>query len=118
MSVFLWAATCGSPMGYFLFAFVAQYRGLRDVLWAIMGVCSGLWVVMMVALLVCGETRHSVLLLRKVRQERKRTGRQDIDVPEEMRRKGVKQLFKVALSRPFRFLFTEAISELFFRLHS
>lgn len=111
MSLFLWAATCGSPMGYFLFAFVAQYRGWRDVLWAIMGVSSGLWILMTVVLLVCGETRHSVLLMKKAERERKRTGRDDIEVPEEMKQRGVKQLFKVALTRPFRFLGTEAISK-------
>jgi len=111
MSLFLWAATCGSPMGYFLFAFVAQYRGWRDVLWAIMGVSSGLWVLMTVVLLVCGETRHSVLLMKKAERERKRTGRDDLEVPKDMKQRGVKQLFSVALTRPFRFLGTEAISK-------
>jgi len=111
MSLFLWAATCGSPMGFFLFAFVAQYRGWRDVLWAIMGVSAGLWVLMTVVLLVCGETRHSVLLLRRVKQERKRTGRDDLEVPEDMKKRGVSQLFRVALIRPFKFLGTEAISK-------
>lgn len=96
-------------MGYFLFAFVAQYRPWRDVIWAIMGVCGGAWVIMTVCLLVGGETRHSILLLRRAKAERRRTGRQNIDVPEAMRQRGIAQLFKVALTRPFRFLFSESI---------
>lgn len=64
---------------------------------------------MSAALLWCGETRHSILLLRKAKAERKRTGNQNIEVPEKMRQRGLRQLFKVALTRPFRFLFSEAI---------
>lgn len=109
MSLFLWAATVGSPSGYFLFSWVAQYRGWRDVIWALLGVCGGFWLIMSTTLLLCGETRQSVLLLRRVKAERKRTGRQNIDVPEAMRQRGLRQLFKIALSRPFRFLFSEAI---------
>lgn len=90
-------------------SFVAQYREWRDVFWALLGICGGFWVIMTVALLSVGETRHNVLLLRRAAAERKRTGDQNIGVPKEMRQRGVQQLFKVALTRPFRFLFTEAI---------
>ncbi|KAK3070095.1 hypothetical protein LTS18_000142, partial [Coniosporium uncinatum] len=38
MSVFLWAATAGSPTGYFLMSFVAQARPWRDVFWALLGI--------------------------------------------------------------------------------
>ncbi|KAH0345603.1 MFS multidrug transporter-like protein, partial [Aureobasidium melanogenum] len=109
MSIFLWAATCGSPSGYFLMSWVAQYRGWRDVFWALLGICGGAWIIVSVTLLLCGETRHSVLLLRHMKAERRRTGRDDLDVPEEMKRRGIRQLFKIALTRPFRFLFSEAI---------
>jgi MFS family permease len=109
MSLFLWAATVGSPTGYFLFSFVAQTRTWREVFWALLGVSGGFWIIMTVALLIVGETRHSVLLLRRAERERKLTGRDDIDVPDEFKRRGPKELFKVALTRPFRFLFTEAI---------
>lgn len=108
MSLFLWAATVGSPMGYFLFSFVAQYRPWRDVMWAILGVMGGMWLIMCTALAVCGETRHSVILLRRVERLRK-MGERNVDVPEEMRRRGVGELLSVALTRPFRFLGTEAI---------
>ncbi|THX58981.1 major facilitator superfamily protein [Aureobasidium pullulans] len=109
MSIFLWAATCGSPSGYFLMSWVAQYRGWRDVFWALLGICGGFWIIMSVTLLWAGETRHSIILLRRAKAERRRTGRENINVPEHMRQRGVRQLFRTALTRPFRFLFTEAI---------
>lgn len=64
---------------------------------------------MTICLLIAGETRHSILLLRRAKKERQRTGQQNIDVPEHMRKRGVAELFKVALTRPFRFLFSESI---------
>ncbi|KIX93496.1 uncharacterized protein Z520_10674 [Fonsecaea multimorphosa CBS 102226] len=110
MSVFLWAAVCGSPSGYFLLAFVAQTRGWRDVFWALLGICGGLWLIMVVVLVVFGnETRHSVLLRRRASRLRRERNSSNVTVPEEMRRKSLTQLFRVTLSRPFRFLATEAI---------
>ena len=106
MSLFLWAATVGSPLGYFLFSFIAQYRDWRDVLWALLGICGGFYLIMCITL---KETRHSVLLLRKAAKERKARGTDTIEVPESMKQRGVQDLFKDALLRPFRFLFTEAI---------
>lgn len=97
-------------MGYFLFAFVAQYRPWQDVIWALLGVCGGAWIIMTAAVLYCGETRHSILLLRRAKKlSRETDGKQHFDVPKSMQQRGVKQLFKIALTRPFRFLFTEAI---------
>ncbi|KAK4938867.1 hypothetical protein LTR10_020773 [Elasticomyces elasticus] len=84
ISLFLWAAVCGSPSGYFLYSFIAQTRGWRDVFWAMLGIHGGLW-----------------LLLQR--------NSSNVTVPEEMKRKSLSQLFRVTLSRPFRFLATEAI---------
>lgn len=106
MSLFLWAATAGSPFGYFLFSFVAQYRGWRDVFWALLGICGGVWLVMCATL---KETRHSIILLRRAARERKERGTDAIEVSDSMKQRGSKELFKVALLRPFRFLFSEAI---------
>ncbi|KAK5947454.1 hypothetical protein PMZ80_001604 [Knufia obscura] len=109
MSLFLWAAVCGSPSGYFLMSFVAQTRGWRDVFWALLGINGGLWLIMVVVLVgFKNETRHSVLLRRRALQLRKRNN-SNVSVPEEMKQKSLGQLFKVTLSRPFRFLATEAI---------
>ena len=106
MSLFLWAATVGSPLGYFLFSFVAQYRDWRDVFWALLGICGGAWLLMTATL---KETRHSILLLRRAARERKERRTDAIEVPDSMKQRGPRELFKTALTRPFRFLFTEAI---------
>ena len=106
MSLFLWAATAGSPFGYFLFSCIAQYKGWRDVFWALLGICGGLWLIMVATL---KETRHSVLLLRRAARERKQRSTDAIEVPDSMKQRGPRTLFKIALLRPFRFLFTEAI---------
>lgn len=110
MSGFLWAAVCGSPSGYFLFSFVAATRPWRTVIWAILGVCGGFWLILCVVLLgFKNETRHSVLLRRRAANIKQDRQTSNVDVPEEMRQKSLSQLFRVTLSRPFRFLFTEAI---------
>ena len=107
MSLFLWAATVGSPLGYLLFSLIAQYcESWRDVFWALLGICGGFWMIMMATL---KETRHSILLLRRAARERKERGTNAIDVPDAMKQRGPRELFKVALLRPFKFLFTEAI---------
>lgn len=112
MSLFLWAAVCGSPNGYFLFSFVAETRGWRDVFWALLGVCGGFWILLMIVLVPFNnETRHGVLLRRRAAKLRKeRPAEKDtIDVPSSMKSQSVPQLFKNTLTRPFRFLATEAI---------
>jgi len=109
MSIFLWAATAGSSTGYFLFAFVAQYRPWYDVFYALLGVSGGFWLIMSGLISIAGETRHSVLLRRRATRLRAETGDTSIDVPMENRRKSWKELLLTTQTRPFRFLFTEAI---------
>lgn len=107
MSIFIWAATGGSSIGYFLMAFVAQYRPWYDVFWALLGISGGCWLIMGCCIFYCGETRHSVILRRRTAKLRQETGDQSIDVPEEYRRKKLKELLVVTQTRPFRFLATE-----------
>ncbi|KAK5169351.1 uncharacterized protein LTR77_005326 [Saxophila tyrrhenica] len=110
MSLFLWAAVCGSPTGYFLLSFVAGKRPWRHVFWALLGICSGFWLIMTVTLVGFGnETRHSVLLRRRAARLRKERNDSGLEVPDEMKQRSLAQLFRVTLSRPFRFLATEAI---------
>ena len=117
MSLFLWAATCGSPSGYFLFAWIAQYRNWRDVFWALLGICGGFWLILLVVL---KETRHTTILRRRAEKALKdepeslavddaNDSRQDKIYRELLSHRSVKELFSVALARPFRFLTTEAI---------
>lgn len=110
MSLYMWAATCGSPTGFFLMSFVAHHRGWRDVFWALLGICGGLWIIMTASLLYCGETRHSILLARRAEHERIENDSETIfAIPEDLKKRSAKELFSVALARPFRFLGTEAI---------
>lgn len=64
---------------------------------------------MVFALYSLGETRHSVILLRRANALRLQTGDEELEVPDEMKQRGPKQLFGTALARPFRFLGSEAI---------
>jgi MFS family permease len=110
MSIFLWAAVCGSPSGYFLMSFVAQTRGWRDVFWALLGICGGIWLILVVVLVgFKNETRHSVLLRRRAARLNKESGAEMATVPPEMQSKTLGQLFKGTLSRPFIFLAKETV---------
>lgn len=109
MSLFLWAATGGSPTGFVLFSLIAEGRSWQAVFRIMLVICFAFWVVLTGALFYLGETRHSVLLLRRAKSLRESTGNQDLHVPEEMKQRGPRQLFGTALTRPFRFLATEAI---------
>lgn len=110
MSIFLWAAVCGSPSGYFLMSFVAAERGWREVFWALLGICGAFWLINVIVLAVFNnETRHSVLLRRRAAILRAQRNTSNIDVPDEMKERSLTQIFSVTLSRPFRFLTTEAI---------
>lgn len=116
MSIYLWAATCGSPSGFFAMSFVAEYRGWREVFWALLGTCGGLWLIMV---LVLDETRHTTILRRRAREaaaKQKQDGAGSAGsataTPDALKRRSADELFRVALTRPFRFLFTEAIVSL------
>ncbi|KAF2107733.1 polyamine transporter [Lophiotrema nucula] len=109
MSLFLWAATGGSPTGFVLFSFIAQGRSWRDTFRIMFFICLAFWVILTAALYYLGETRHSVILLRRAERLRKSTGDPTFDVPDELKQRGLKQLVGTALARPFRFLATEAI---------
>lgn len=109
MSWFLWAATGGSPTGFVLFSFIAHGRTWHEVFRIMFFICFTFWMILVIMLYALGETRHSVILLRRAKALRKATGDEHVDVPDEMKQRGPKQLFGTALVRPFRFLATEAI---------
>ncbi|RYP09308.1 hypothetical protein DL764_001355 [Monosporascus ibericus] len=111
MSIYLWAATCGSPSGFFLLSAVAQTHGWRTVFWALLGINGGLWLIL-VAALWGNETRHTTILRREAKRvaenQRWRHGA-GMTIPASPKRRSPKEILHVALTRPFRFLFTEAI---------
>ncbi|CAJ2505244.1 Uu.00g126380.m01.CDS01 [Anthostomella pinea] len=107
MSIYLWAATCGSPSGFLAMSFVAEYRGWREVFWALLGICGGLWLIMALTL---RETRHTTILRRRARTLAKHeVFDSEAAAAEAPKHRSANELFSVALTRPFRFLFTEAI---------
>jgi len=109
MSLFLWAATGGSPTGFVLFSFIAKGRSWHEVLRIMFLICFVFWVVLVVALYYLGETRHSILLLRRAKALQKSTGNENFRIPEALKQRGARDLIGTALLRPFRFLATEAI---------
>lgn len=109
MSWFLWAATGGSPTGFVLFSFIAQGRGWHEVFRVMFFICLAFWIVLAASLFSIGETRHSVILLQRAKRLRKQTGNESLEVPDDLKQRGPRQLFGTALARPFRFLAGEAI---------
>ncbi|MCJ1308638.1 hypothetical protein MMC25_002291 [Agyrium rufum] len=123
MSVFLWAATVGSPLGYLVFSFIAANYNWRTIFWALLGICGGLWLLLIAIL---KETRHTTILRQRAKAELKNaptngeTGTVHVtgidassssleSSPPNLEHRNAKELFQIALTRPFRFLFTEAI---------
>ena len=109
MSIFLWAATSGSSIGFMLMSFVAQYRSWEDVMWALLGISGACYLWVVAAMLYVGETRHSVILRNRAAKLRKETGDQSIDVAPEHRKKTFWEVVKVTQTRPWRFLFFEPV---------
>lgn len=109
MSWFLFAATNGSPTGFVLFSFIAQGRSWHDVFRIMFFICLAFWIVLAVALYVLGETRHSVLLSRRVRKLRREPIHENLNIPDELKPRSPTQMFRTALIRPFKFLISEAI---------
>ncbi|KAI5925902.1 major facilitator superfamily protein [Camillea tinctor] len=107
MSIYLWAATCGSPSGFFIMSIVAQYRGWREVFWALLGICGSFWLIMAPIL---KETRHTTILRRRVAPLAKsKIADRYRPNSSTLERRSAHELLNVALTRPFRFLATEAI---------
>ena len=109
MSLYLWGATAGSPSGYLLFSLVAQTRGVRCVFWALLGICLGFWLLLILAL---KETRHSAILRRRAHRQLARRGVQSVlhaDLRVVEAHRGLGEFCWTTLSRPLLFLFTEAV---------
>ena len=89
-------------------SFVAAARPWRDVLWALLGICGGLWIILIFG---SRETRHTTILQARAKREIKKKSelKNDPRYHKILQQQSVKELFKIALGRPFRFLFTEAI---------
>ena len=88
-------------------SFVAHHHDWRTVFWALLGICGVLWLLMTLTL---RETRHTTILRRRAKAILREQGRDEAgDQVEAPKHRSPSELFHVALSRPFRFLATEAI---------
>lgn len=109
VSIWIWAATGGSSLGFVLLSFVAQFRPWYDVFWALLGITGGAYIVVFACMLIAGgETRASVILRRRVAKLRAQ-GHTDVDVAAEHRPKPIPLILTVTLTRAFRFLLTEPV---------
>lgn len=106
MSWFLWAATGGSPTGFLVFSFIAQGRSWHSVFGWLFVICLCFWLLLVVILFALGETRHSVLIHNRGTLAHETTSH---DVTAGADHPCPKTLVCTALTRPFRFLASEAI---------
>lgn len=113
MAVYGLSSTFGPPMALVISGYIALRPGWRWVFWVLMMITGGFWILLV---LTVPETRHSIILQRKTKRVKKvmkseglasASSTQDLHVDE---RKGLHQLFRLTLSRPFIFLFTEPIT--------
>jgi len=112
MAVYGLSSTLGPPFALVLAGYLAMAKGWRWLFWAFMAIFGGFWLIMVFTL---PETRHSIILEQKVHRVRRMLKGEglacshikDASAPE---RKGLKHMFKVTLTRPWVFLFTEPIT--------
>ncbi|KAJ4357384.1 uncharacterized protein N0V89_001959 [Didymosphaeria variabile] len=107
------SSTFGPPSALVISGYLAQNEGWRMVFWTLFAITGGFWVLLV---LTVPETRHSKILEKKTRRVRKHMEKEGLAVAKYIReadadeRRGMMGLFKVSLTRPFTFLFTEPIT--------
>ncbi|GAA5849723.1 hypothetical protein JCM8547_000543 [Rhodosporidiobolus lusitaniae] len=106
MALFVLSDTIGPSLGYTACAPAAQFSGWRTTLWMTVGFIG---VTLIPLALFAEETRHSIILEKRMKKKRKETGDEDWSVPDDCKREGWKQLVKDDIQRPLVFLATEGI---------
>lgn len=113
MAVYGLSSTFGPPMALITSGYTALDLGWRWIFWVLMAITGGTWVILV---LTIPETRHTIILEKKAQRVRKQMAAENlqsatstVDVHAE-EKKGLHQLFGITLTRPFRFLFTEPIT--------
>lgn len=113
MAIYGFSSTFGPPLALVLSGYLAQNEGWRMMFWAYMGIFGGIWVLF---ILTVPETRHSIILTRKVKRIRKTMKKGGLTAEQCVRdahadeARSLHTLFRVTLTRPFRFLFSEPIT--------
>ncbi|KAL1612134.1 hypothetical protein SLS60_000357 [Paraconiothyrium brasiliense] len=107
------SSTFGPPSALVISGYLAQNEGWRMVFWVLFAITGGFWVLLVFTV---PETRHSKILEKKTQRVRKQMEKEGLTAATNIReadtdeRKGMVGLFKVSLTRPFTFLFTEPIT--------
>lgn len=112
MAVYGVSSTSGPPLALVMTGYIAMNLGWRDNVWIVMGILGGFWILLVATL---PETRHTTILDRKTKRVRKLVEKQGLNATNITdanadQKKGLGTLFKITLSRPFVFLFTEPIT--------
>ncbi|KNG91269.1 polyamine transporter [Aspergillus nomiae NRRL 13137] len=93
--------------------YMALDLGWRWIFWIMMAITGGWWILLV---LTVHETRHTIILQQKAKRVQKLMRKENLTFAETVTdasvsgRKGLDELFKITLTRPFRFLFTEPIT--------
>lgn len=113
MAVYGLSSTFGPFGTLVILSYISQNCGWRALFWALFGITGGFWCLLV---LTVPETRHSIILKRKVKKLRKIMAQENLKTAESIvtihadEEKTLVQAFKVILTRPIRFLFTEPIT--------
>lgn len=110
MAVYGLSSTGGQPLALVVSGYVATYMGWRWLFWVYMAIIGGFWVLLVFTV---PETRHTIILDKKTKRARKLLRSEGLAAARTIRdansdeKEGLATLVSVALTRPFRFLFTE-----------
>lgn len=110
MAIYGLSSTLGPPIALPLTGYFAQYEGWRWLFWFFMAVLGFSWILLALTL---PETRHPIILKQKttrLRDQLKALGYPAASCIQSPPDRGLGHLFKVTLTRPVRFLFTEPIT--------
>ncbi|KAF2178637.1 MFS general substrate transporter [Zopfia rhizophila CBS 207.26] len=110
MAIYGLSSTLGPPLALPITGYLAQYKGWRWLFWFFMAVLGTAWIIMVLTL---PETRHTIILAQKTRRLRDQfsaLGHPSSSCIQNPPDEGLGHLFKVTLTRPIRFLFTEPIT--------
>jgi MFS family permease len=113
MAAYALSSTLGPPLGVVLSGYMAQSLGWRWMIWIHMIIAGVAWVIVVLTL---PETRHSIILQRKARRVRHILRDEGLKTHANIRevnheaKNTLSHVFKITLTRPIRFLFTEPIT--------
>ena len=105
ITAFMAATTWGPLSGPLISGFVSESMSWRWVYWIELIIAGATWPF----LLLMPETYGPVILRRKAKQMRKKTGNHDIVAPSELENQDFWELVAVVLTRPIRMFLFEAI---------